>query len=441
MSSFSKPSSDAGETGLAAVSKSGIPPKRPSRRWLLWTILAGGAMAVWAVYLLASRPSDGMKPSQVAAIPTVEVRPGTIERAIRVAGQTNARNFATIKVSQQRGRGGGSLTLLQLIEGGVQVKKGEVVAQMDPESLLQQIDDFEDNLSQSEASLRTLKARQAVDWENLQQTVRSAKAARDRAAHDFSAAEVKTDVEREILKLALEEAEATYKQQLEALPLKQISIDSDLRTSQISYEQLLRRRERLRNDLKNYTFTAPMDGLVVIQTFNRQGSSEMVQYQVGDQVQPGQAILKIVDTASMQLEAQANQAEAGQIRTGQPAKVTLDAFPGLEFEGRVYSLGAIAVGGFRENYYIRNVPVIVEIHGSDPRLIPDMSGAAMIRVAHKDNVLRVPLRAVHQSGGKTYVRLRTPKGFENREVVLGMRNALEAEVVSGLQAGDRVALQ
>lgn len=441
MSSFTHPAPDAGEgRPVPAAKPSGI-PRRGSKRRLLWAVLILAALALGAVYLMADRPKEGMKPAQLAAIPTAETRLGTIEQTIRISGQTSARNYADIKVPEQRGRGATVLTILQLIEGGKYVKKGDVVAQLDPERLLQQIDDFEDNLNQSEASLRTLKARQAVDWENLQQTVRSAKAARDRAAHDYSAAEVKTEVEREILRLALEEAEATYKQQLEALPLKQISFECDLRSAELSYQQLLNRRERLRNDLKNYTFTAPMDGLVAIQTFMRSGSSDMVQYQVGDQVQPGQVILKIVDTSSMQLEGFANQTEAGQLRVGQTAKVTLDAFPDLQFEGRVTRIGAIAVQGFRENYYIRTVPVVVEIRGADPRLIPDMTGAATIRIAYKENALLVPLTALKTQGDKTVVRVRTANGLETREVAVGLKNALEAEILSGLKPGERVALQ
>jgi len=441
MSSFSNSTPEsAGSRPAASSAGAQLRPRRSKGRYL-WLLIGLGVLGGGAVYLLADRPAEGTKPAQLASIPTAEARLGPIERTIRISGQTSARRYADIKVPEQRGRGGGSLTLLKLIEGGVHVKQGDVVAQLDPESLLQQIDDFEDTLNQSEANLRTLKARQAVDWENLQQTVRAAKAARDQAAHDYSAAEVKTEVEREILRLALEEAEATYKQQLEALPLKQISFQCDLRTAEISYQQQLRRRERLRNDLKNYTFTAPMDGLVVIQTFTRPGSSDLVQYQVGDQVQPGQVILKIVDTSTMQLEAQANQTEASELRVGQTARVTLDAFPELEFSGRVSRIGAMAVQGWRENYYIRTVPVVVEIHGSDPRLIPDMTGAATIRVAYKDNALLVPLTALRTEGDKSYVRVRTAKGFERREVAVGMKNPLQAEIVSGLQPGERVALQ
>ena len=404
--------------------------------------VAGTAMAVGALLHSADGPPQSAKQVDAAAVPTITVSLGSLERTVMVAGPTSARNYATIKVPAQRGRGGGALNLIKLIDGGTEVKKGDVVAQLDPESMLQQLDDFEDNISSSEAALRTRKASQAVDMERLLQTVRSAKAELDRAAADYRAADVKTDIERQLLKLTLDEEEATYAQQLKSLPLRQISIDSDLRTQEISYAQLLKRRERMRNDLKNYTFTAPMDGMVVIQTFTRQGSSDMVQYKLGDEVSPGQAFMKIVDTASMQVEARANQTESGEIRVGQPAVVSLDAFPGVKFPGRVYSLGAIAVQGMTmgTSYFVRAVPVTIEVQGRDPRFIPDLSGSAEIRVGHKENVIVLPLETLHTEGGKDFVYVKSAQGFDRREVRRGLESATHVEIASGLKVGEQVAL-
>jgi multidrug efflux pump subunit AcrA (membrane-fusion protein) len=436
----SNSSSQPPDAGLKVAPEATAPP-HASKRWVVWLVLGGVAMAIGAVYLLANRTPQQGTPAAVASVPTVVVSLGTLDRTIMVAGETHARNFAAIKVPVQRGRGGGSsLTLIHMAEGGAEVKKGDVVAEIDPERLRQQIDDYEDTISQSEANLRTQKAQQAVDWENLQQTVRSAKASLDRATHDFRAAEVKTDIERELLKLSLDEAQATYKQQLEALPLKDISLSADTRTQEISYSQQLKQRARLQTDLKNYTFLAPMDGMVVVQSFNRQGSRDMTQYQVGDDVRPGSVFLRVVDTSSMQVEGQANQAETSELRAGQPATVTLDAFPGVKFPGRVYSLGAMAAQGWRDNYYVRTVPVTVQIEGRDPRVIPDLSAVAQVRVARKENVLMAPLQTIHVEGDKNFVYVRGPEGFEKREVQIGLESATHAEIVSGLKAGDRVAL-
>ena len=442
MPSLINPFSDAaGKPGKVGPGSTSHPPRSWKRR-VIWLAVAGTAMAIGAVLHSADGPSQTAKTADVAAVPTMAVSLGSLDRTIMLAGPTSARKYATIKVPAQRGRGTGALNLIKLIDGGTEVKLGDVVAQLDPESMLQQIDDFEDTISQSEADLRKRKAQQAVDMENLLQTVRAAKAQLDQAAADYKAADVKTDIERQLLKLSLDEGRATYDQQLKSLPLKQVSIGCDLRTQEISYAQLLKRHERMQTDLKNYTFTAPMDGMVVIQTFTRQGSSDMVQYKLGDTVAPGQAFLKIVDTSSMQVEARANQTESGEIRVGQPAAVSLDAFPGVKFTGRVYSLGAIAAQGmsFGTSYYVRTVPVTIEIQGRDPRLIPDLTGSAEIRVAHKENVIVLPLEALHTEGGKDFVYVKSAQGFVKREVQTGLENAMRIEIASGLKVGEQVAL-
>lgn len=332
------------------------------------------------------------------------------------------------------------MTLTSLAVGGVEVKRGDVVAELDAESLIQQLADYEETISQTEANLRRQVAAQAVNWESLQQTVRSAKAQLDRAIQDYKPAEVRTDIERELLRLTLEEEQASYAQQLESVPLKEISLKADTRVQEISYARQLKRGEDLRNDLKNYTYSAPMDGMVVVQAMMRDRSSDMTQYKVGDTVASGQVFLKIVDTASMQLEARSNQAESSELRVGQPAKVMLDAFPGLTFQGRVHSLGAIAVQSGRESYWVRGVPVVIQIEGKDARLIPDLSGSAEVRVGQRDNALAVPIEALYRERDKYFVYVKGAAGFGKREVSLGVRNFLQAEIASGLKAGEQVAL-
>ena len=436
------PSSDSAGTPRKVEPGSASHPPRSWKRWVIWLAAIGASAAIGAVLHSADGPPQAAKQADAASVPTITVSLGSLDRTIMVAGPTSARNYATIKVPAQRGRGTGDLNLIKLIDGGTEVKKGDVIAQLDPVNLIQQIDDYEDTISQAEANLRTKKAQQAVDMENLLQTVRSAKADLDQAAADYRAADVKTDIERQLLKLSLDQEQATYDQQLKSLPLRQISLDCDLRTLEISYAQQLKQRERLHTDLKNYTYTAPMDGMVVIQTFNRVGSSDLVQYKNGDTVAPGQAFVKIVDTSSMQVEARANQTESGEIRVGQPAVVSLDAFPGVKFTGRVYSLGAIAVQGmsFGTSYYVRMVPVTISVEGRDPRFIPDLTGSAEIRVGHKDNVIVLPQEALHTESGKDFVYVKAAKGFEKREVRTGLENATHVEIASGLKVGEQVAL-
>ncbi len=414
-------------------------PKRSRLWWLLAlvVIVGGGGLAAYLLRPQAKAPAAG------AGIPvarTVKVVSGMLERTVRVAGQTSARNYANIIAPLLRGpESRNSLILLKLVKSGTAVKKGDLLAQIDGQSAQDHIEDTLDIVRQAQNDVKKRMAEQSVEWENLQQTVRVAKAEFDKATKEAQAAEVRTVVDQELLKLSAEEYQARYKQAQTDIPFKKESHRAELRLLEITNIRQQRHLDRHLFDIKKYTITAPMSGLAVMQSIWRGG--DMAQIQEGDQVYPGQPILKVVDLSSMQVEGSVNQAECDEFRIGQPARITLDAFPGVTLKGKVYSIGALAVGGWRQNYYIRSIPVRVAIEGSDQRLIPDLSAGAEVIIGRSDpNATLVPLGAVSVEGNKTYAYVKKAESFEKREVQLGMRNPTHAVVLAGLNVGDELRI-
>jgi multidrug efflux pump subunit AcrA (membrane-fusion protein) len=168
--------------------------------------------------------------------------------------------------------------------------------------------------------------------------------------------------------------------------------------------------------------------------------SEMGQVQQGDQVAPGQPFMKIVDTSSMQMQAVASQVETDEIRLGQPAVVSFDAFPDLKLKAKISSLGAIATAGMIANNYLRRVPVYLTILEQDHRMIPDLSTAANVVVDRSDAAVLAPLEAIETKDGKSFVRVKAGDRFETREVKLGINDNIHTAVLAGLRAGEEVAL-
>lgn len=416
------------------------PVRRPSRwKWVLAAVLVIALIGALAWAWL--RPQYGVGGPPVV-VPTAKVIQGTFKRTIRITGQTSARHFANITVPLVRApdsRQG--MILLKLAKPGSEVQKGDVVAQIDPQSLVDHIDDVKDQVAQAANNIKKRLAEQAVDWENLQQTLRVAKANLDKALLDLKAAEVKTELEREIYRIRAEEAEANYKQLQADVPVTKQRQSAELHMLEIAHKRQQVHLENHTHDLERFTIRAPMSGLVVMQQIFRSG--EAAQIQEGDQVNPGQQIMKIVDLSSMQLEASINQAENAEFRIGQRARVGLDAFPGLEFPGYIYSIGALAVRPSRgESYYLRTVPVRVAIQARDPRLIPDLSAWAEVEIEREDGVLMIPLEAVHRDeAGRDVVFVKHGDRYEKRMVTLGPRNATQVVVRSGLRSGEEVALE
>jgi multidrug efflux pump subunit AcrA (membrane-fusion protein) len=436
MSAFASPAATPAPTPERAPA----PPPRPAAfryKWLLLVVLLAAIAA--GAWLLRPR-----KEQQKAAVQTVvhtyKVAPVLFERTIRAAGTTSARNYANIVAPVMRGPDAGrALVLISLAKSGAVVKKGDLLAEIDPQGIKDHADDVHALVVQAEGDVRKRRADQAIERDSLRQTLTQAKAAWDKAVLDYKTTPIRMPIDQELLKLSVDEAEATYKELQQEVKIQEAKHAAEIRILELTRDRHVRHRDRHRADVERFKIYAPMSGLVVMQSIWRGG--DMGQVQVGDQLSPGQPFMKIVDTTTMQLEAMVNQVESEEIRIGQQAQVQFDAFPDLEMKGRVYSISALAVSGWRQNYFIRTVPVNIAIKSSDPRLIPDLSASANVEIETRGNILAVPQEAVFGDTGKPVVFIKTGDVFHERPVELGPKNNTQVAVLTGLREGEEIALQ
>jgi len=413
-------------------------PRKSSslRVWILLALVAGGA---GAAYKFASKPQASGASAQTVAARTATVTSGSIRRVLRLTGSTSAKVFRSVAAPMMQGPDQGrNLVLMNVASSGTMVKKGDLVAEIDAQQMKDHVDDLDDQIAQLESQITSRKAQMALNLENLQQSVRVAKSRLDRARLDAGASEIRTPVDMELLKLTVEEADATYKELVANLPIQKESNTHDLAILELGQRRQRSHRERHRKDIQAFSIRAPIDGLVVMQSIRR--GREIVQVQKGDEVAPAQPFMKIVDLKSMQVEATVSQVESEEMQLGQLANVSFDAFPGLSLKARVSNIGAIASPPARMNYFLRNVPVYLSILDSDKRVIPDLSTSNDIVVEQSENAPLIPLAAVESRDGKSFVRVKRGDSYETRQVKLGTTDKFRIAVAEGVREGEEVAL-
>lgn len=278
------------------------------------------------------------------------------------------------------GPAGGEFQLLitKLVPAGLPVKKGATIAEFDRTSQLNRLDDYKASVLQFDASIAKLKASQKIALEAHDSQIENARADVDKAKLDLKTAEVRSAIEVEKLKLALEEAEAKYKQVLGEVALFNESQRAQMRVSEISRELSILALKRVERNIDRMVMKAPMDGIAVMKDIFRGG--DFGQIQLGDQVWPGMPFMQIIDPKSMIVNAAVNQVDAEQIRLGMKAVIRLDAYPGVELPGHVIGLGAMTKPGMARPQFMREVPVRLKIDGVNALLIPDISASADILV-------------------------------------------------------------
>ncbi len=177
--------------------------------------------------------------------------------------------------------------------------------------------------------------------------------------------------------------------------------------------------------LDHATLLAPFSGTV-------QGLTA----EVGQVVAPGAPILTLVNQSGLKIEAYVPQTDIADMKTGDKAAVTLDAFgTGTTFPATVTTIdpGETMVNG--------SPAYLVTLHftGMPSGVRDGMTGNVRIIEAEHDGVVEVPTNLVITNGSSTFVLVPQGSGTQQKPVVAGIQgNDGMTEIVSGIQAGDRI---
>ena len=177
---------------------------------------------------------------------------------------------------------------------------------------------------------------------------------------------------------------------------------------------------RAREVQSNSTVTSPVNGFVVERNYDA-GST------------PGEKpIVVVADLREMKLEAGVSELEAGRLRVGMKAVVSVQAKPGLTFPGQ---LAAIAPEVDERN---RHFKIDVRVPNDGRTLLSGMYASARIVEATDTNAVLIPKDAVATRGGKRIVQKVQGDVVTVVEVVEGLSDGQRVQIVKGLAAGDTV---
>lgn len=146
-------------------------------------------------------------------------------------------------------------------------------------------------------------------------------------------------------------------------------------------------------------------------------------------------VFTVIDPSSTVFNMDVDEADVGKVEIGQMATVTLDAYPNDTLTLPVTSIDFVSHttsnGG---NAYTVAVKLS---NNTNYKYRVGMNGNADITTAEKKNVLTIPLSALINDN-QVYVK--SGKSFVKKTVVLGLQSDTDTEVISGLSAGESIAI-
>jgi multidrug resistance efflux pump len=296
-------------------------------------------------------------------------------RHIRATGTVQALRVSNVQVPSLRGPGG-RLTLIRLIPNGSRVKPGDLIAEFDR---TQQVDDARDaraRVDDLNHQIEQMRAQNRSDAAKRTSDLKTAEADLAKAEIELRKGEILSEIDRLKNQAKLESARARVESLKKSNAAHDRAEAAGVRILELQRDRQQVALERAESNMEKLNVKATLGGMIAHEMQWRNGS--MGPMQEGDQVWPGNPLVRIFDPSDMIVLTQVNEPDGIAMAAGTRAKIRLDAYPDALFEAHMESASPVASAGI--NSPIKFFSVRFRMEQRDPRLLPDLSAAVEIEI-------------------------------------------------------------
>lgn len=376
-----------------------MPPQYGLRR-------AAAPAALLLAALAAACGVSAVEPQSSSRQATWTVSRRDFVHSVRLSGTVEAVQSTTISTPRLSGQNANSLVITFLVPAGSTVKKGDPIVEFDRQEQLKTALDRRAELNDLEQQIRKKEAEERAATARDESEIRQAESGLSRAELEMAKNEMLPKIQVEKNRQALEEATARLAQLKTTFALKRNAAAADLKILQIRRDRAANAMRQAEENADRMSIRAPIGGLAVIRSIWK--SSNMAEVQEGEEVRAGMPIVDIVNPSAMRVRVKVNQADINELRTGQPVVVGLDAYPDLTFKGRVSQISPLAVASTLSPK-VRTFAALVDVEGSHPNLMPDLTASLDVEIERVPGALVVPRDAIRRDGDRAIVRVQTDR--------------------------------
>ncbi len=367
-------------------------------------------------------------------IPVMEVRSASFQLSVDAEGILEAKEVTKISVPLSLRR---PVRVAWLAPDGALLGEGDLIAQLDGSDLGLDLANALAELHSSNQDADGKQAESDIQISEQERVYRTAELELDFAQRFritdgfvFSRHEILEDlIDEELAIVRRDNAETMTEiyQGLSKTEMEIIALNQGIWTT---------RAEEAQTGLESLEVKSPGTGVLRIA---KNWRGELVS--VGDQLWAGRPIAELPNLDSLQAEVFVLESDAGSIKEGQLATVSVDSAPGTVYTAQVIRLDAAAkprIPGSPVQYF----GVTLEFDGAvEGNLKPGQRVASTIIIEQFDKTIVIPRQAVFRKGQYSWVYRKSGNTFEALPVSLGLGSAALSTIQSGLEDGDIIALR
>lgn len=387
--------------------------------------ISGGFLLVLIVIVglvAATRGGTKVDPSKLA-----KVEKGDLAKSVVATGKIQPVTNVEVK-----SKASGIVQSL-LVDYGDPVKKGQILAELDKQQILAQVNQQRATLEAAEAAARAAEA----DLEHAKFDAEGPDIPMLKRAYERAQQMAKEGV---VSPSALDDAQKNYELAVNKQELGKanvISANAKLRQAQAQVSQAKAQLAEKEEEYRNSTIVSPIDGTVLSRDV-----------EVGDAVSSililgssATLVMTLGDTRKVYVKGKVDESDIGKVYLGQEARIKVESYKDRTFTGKVTKISPMGV----EKDNVTTFEVRVSIDNAKGELKSQMTANAEIILEEHKSVLMIPEGSlIYDKDRKASVELSDPNAKDGKKkipVTVGISNGSKTELLSGLKEGQQVVLQ
>jgi HlyD family secretion protein len=396
--------------------------KKKSRR-LIYVLGTFAILIIIVIGLVAAtRGSAKIDPSKLA-----KVERGDLAKSVVATGKIEPITNVEVK-----SKASGIVQKL-LADYGDSVKKGQILAELDKEQILAQVNQQKASLQAAEAAARAADA----DLQHAKVDAEGPDIPMLKRAYERAQKMAKDGV---VSESTLDDAQKNYEMAVNKQELGRanvVSATSKLKQAEAQVAQASAQLDEKQKEFLNSTIVSPIDGVVLSRDVEV-GSAVSSILVLGSSAT---LVMTLGDIREVYVKGKVDESDIGKVYLGQPARIKVESYKDKTFSGKVTKISPMGV----EKDNVTTFEVRVSIDNSSGELKSQMTANAEVLLEEHKGILMVPEGAlIYDKDRKASVQVPDPNakdGHKKLDVTVGISNGSKTELLSGLKEGQQVILQ
>ena len=403
------------------------------KKWIYISGLIAIAVLVVAAIFIFTKKEQIQKPE------TYKVKRGKFEAVLSCKGEINGVKATEIKVPRILGDRElelWELTIIDLVQDGKSVKKGDFVVMLDANKIMASMRQEMQDLEREVSDLNNAKIDSTVTLSNLREEIKNARLDLEYNKIDLEQSKFESEAYQRKTQMAYQKAENNIAKKERDYLLERNKLKVRVGRTEDRVERRQKKIAKFQEAMSSTRITAPEDGIVI---FGK--SWEGKKYSKDDAVPTYEfapPIATLPDMSKVLSEIYVKEIDIAKIKQGDSVRVTFDALENVTIKGSIKTIAR--VGEDHKDFDMKAFKVIIELDKTDEGLKPAMSSNNEIILAKIENALLVPVGAVFKNNGSQYVFIKKQGEIVQQQIKTGPENDEFIVVEEGVQEGDIIYL-